>query len=439
VRVLALIDGEHYPPVVRAALEELAADHDVVAAVFAGGTEKTGAAADDAYGVEVVRGADALAALREALDRYGPDAVIDLSDEPVVTSDDRFRLASAALASGAEYLGADFRFVPTLPDAATYTPTLAIVGTGKRVGKTAVSAHAARRLSAEGLGVVVLAMGRGGPAEPELVRGDEVALTTADLLALARAGAHAASDCYEDAVMARVATVGCRRCGGGMAGAAFFSNVPEGAELADSLGRDLILLEGSGAAVPPVEADATVLVVGASQGAGAITRYFGPLRLDAADLVVVTGAEDEAAARAIEAAIAEARPALRVCACVFRPRPIEPVAGRRVFFATTAPAALLPSLTAHLERAHGCTVVGSSPHLSDRTRLRADLDAAAGTFDLLLTELKAAAVDVVAEAGDAAGVPVVLCDNVPEGAGCDLDAALIDVAALAAGRGGARR
>jgi cyclic 2,3-diphosphoglycerate synthetase len=163
------------------------------------------------------------------------------------------------------------------------------------------------------------------------------------------------------------------------------------------------------------------------------------LRRAPADLVVGPGAEAAAAARAIEAAIAEARPALRVCACVFRPRPIEPVAGRRVFFATTAPAALLPSLTAHLERAHGCTVVGSSPHLSDRTRLRADLDAAAGTFDLLLTELKAAAVDVVAEAGDAAGVPVVLCDNVPEGAGCDLDAALIDVAALAAGRGGARR
>ena len=54
-------------------------------------------------------------------------------------------------------------------------------------------------------------MGRGGPPEPELIRGDEVALTTADLLALARQGRHAASDNYEDAVMSRVVTVGCRQ------------------------------------------------------------------------------------------------------------------------------------------------------------------------------------------------------------------------------------
>ena len=39
-RVIVLIDGEHYPPVVVAAIESLAEDNEVVAAVFLGGTEK---------------------------------------------------------------------------------------------------------------------------------------------------------------------------------------------------------------------------------------------------------------------------------------------------------------------------------------------------------------------------------------------------------------
>jgi hypothetical protein len=39
-RALALVDGEHYPPVVRAALEHLGGRHRFVAALFLGGTEK---------------------------------------------------------------------------------------------------------------------------------------------------------------------------------------------------------------------------------------------------------------------------------------------------------------------------------------------------------------------------------------------------------------
>ena len=46
-------------------------------------------------------------------------------------------------------------------------------------------------------------------------------LRPADLLAVSRRGLHAASDYFEDAVLAGVMTIGCRRCGGGMAGAAF--------------------------------------------------------------------------------------------------------------------------------------------------------------------------------------------------------------------------
>jgi cyclic 2,3-diphosphoglycerate synthetase len=441
-RVIALIDGEHYPPVVRAALAELAGVHDVLAAVFAGGTEKVGAEED--YGVPVVRRADVGAALAEAIEAYCPDVVIDLSDEPVVTTADRFRLASVTLARGVTYLGADFQFDPVAIEAETATPTLAIVGTGKRVGKTAVCAHVARLLRAHGTRPVVLAMGRGGPAVPEVIRGDEVALTTADLLRLAERGVHAASDSYEDAVVSRVATVGCRRCGGGMAGSAFFSNVAEGAALADGLGFDIVLLEGSGAAVPPVVADASVLVVGAARGLGYVTDYFGPLRLATADAFVIAGADpelvsDSEVARLLHSVV-EARPDAPVSVVKFRPRPIGPVEGRRVFFATTAPPELVPALSRHLEEEHGCVVVASSSCLSDRARLTSDLEQAAGKFDTLLTEIKAAAIDVVAAAGERAGVPTVFLDNVPvTAAGDDLDASALAVAELAALRGQARR
>lgn len=438
-RVLALIDGEHYPPVVRAALESLAETHEVVGAVFLGGTEKVGGSAE-AYGVPVASAADARDALAAAIQEHLPEIVIDLSDEPVVTSADRFRLASVALAHGVSYVGADFQFDPPAIEAEISTPTLAIVGTGKRVGKTAVSAHIARLLQTRGLRPAVLAMGRGGPPEPELLRGDEISLTTEDLLAFARRGLHASSDNYEDAVMARVMTVGCRRCGGGMAGSTFFSNVSEGAALADTLGAGVVLLEGSGAAVPPVVADASVLVVGGARGSGYVTDYFGPLRLASADAVIIAGAEralvPDAEVAALLERVIDARPDLPVSVVTFRPRPISPVDGLRVFLATTAPPALLPVLAAYLEQHHGCRVVASSASLSDRTKLRADLSAAAGTYDALLTELKAAAIDVVAAAGEAGGVPTVLFDNVPHSVGGDdLDETAVRIAELAIERG----
>jgi len=443
-RALVLIDGEHYPPVVRAAIAELRESFDVVAAVFAGGTEKVDAGADpETYGLPVVRRTEAVVALADAIDIYAPDVVIDLSDEPVVTSADRFLLAGVALGRGASYQGADFRFDAPRISTTTVTPTLAVVGTGKRVGKTAVSAYVARLLDAGGVRPVVLAMGRGGPATPELLRGDELRLTTEDLISFARQGRHASSDNYEDAVMSRVMTVGCRRCGGGLAGGTYFSNVEEGARLADTLGAAIMLLEGSGAAVPPVHADASLLVVGASQGPGYVTDYFGPLRLDAADAVVVAGAEPMLASHervaALVSAIRRHRPDVPVCTITFRPHPIEPIEGRRVFFATTAPRVLVPVLARHLEERYGCVVVASSPHLSDRARLREDLDAAAGSFDTFVTELKAAAIDVVAMAGEAYGVPTVLADNVPlHVSGDDLDATALGLARLAALRASER-
>jgi len=417
-RVLALIDGEHYPPVVRFALDALSEEHDVVGAVFIGGTEKVDAAASqEIYGVPVTRADSAEEALRIALLEYMPELVIDLSDEPVVSADGRFRIASIVLAAGVSYRGADFAFTPPRFLVAPTTPTMAIIGTGKRVGKTSISAYCARRLKSQGWDLVVLAMGRGGPSEPELIHGGEIELTTEDLLALAAQGKHASSDNYEGAVMSRVTTVGCRRCGGGLAGNTYFSNVPEGAMLADSLGKQLLVAEGSGAAIPPVRPDSVLLVVGAGQGEHYVRDYFGPYRLGLADAVIVAAAEepnaDAAQIQALVDAISELRPDVPVAVTTFRPKPIEDISGKKVFFATTAPAAVVHKLVEHLEVDHGCQVVAASPHLSDRTLLRDDLEAAQGSFDLVLTELKAAAIDVVASAAAEIGVHTVLCDNVP--------------------------
>ncbi len=430
-RVVALIDGEHYPPVVRFALTALGDEHEVAAAVFVGGTEKVDAEDAEAYGVPVVRASDR--GRRDRARRSSATRPTRSSTSPTSRSSRRptacasARSCSPSASSTAAPTSCSRRRRARVTPC---TPTLGVIGTGKRVGKTAISAYVARELKAAGTDLVVLAMGRGGPSEPELIHGEEVALTTPDLLALAREGKHASSDNYEDAVMSRVTTVGCRRCGGGLAGETFFSNVPEGARVADQLGKQLMVLEGCGAAIPPVHADAAVLVVGAGRGTGYVTDFFGPYRFARADLAVISFAEEPIATAddiaAMRAAIAGLRPDLTVVATTFRPQPIEPIAGRRVLFATTAPADIAPRLAAHLETEYGCEVVATTSSLSNRALLREDLRAMRGAFDTIVTELKAAAIDVVAAEGEAAGVPTVLCDNVPVAVdGADL-AALVD-------------
>jgi cyclic 2,3-diphosphoglycerate synthetase len=402
VKALALIDGEHYPEVVRAAFSEL--PHEVAGAVFLGGTEKLRGGRPDV-------GVPLYGSLEEGLAAARFDVVVDLSDEPVVDPPRRFRLASRALAAGIPYEGADFRFDP-VPFAPLERPALAVIGSGKRVGKTAVAGHVARLLSRT-REVVVVAMGRGGPPAPVVV---EASPTVEELLGLSRAGAHAASDYLEDAALASVVTVGARRCGGGLAGRPFLSNVEDAARLAASLGPDLVLLEGSGAAIPPVEAGARIFVAGGHQEVDAVTGYLGAYRLLISDLVVLTMAEEPlASSRKIEvlrAAIADVRADLPVVATVLRPRPTASVAGRRVAFFSTAPEAIHDRLREHLEREHGAEVTLVSGSLARRDDLRAELDSqAAQAADLFLVEIKAAAIDVVAELASERGMPVVFAEN----------------------------
>lgn len=377
-RAVALIDGEHYAPVVRDALRAL--PYAWVGAIMVGGTEKLREGAD--YGVPLV------ATFGDA------QVVVDLSDEPVLGPVERLRWVSRALAAGLPYVGADFRFDPPAYEALD-VPAVAVIGTGKRVGKTAVTTHLARLLARD-LRVVVVAMGRGGPAEPELV---ESRPSVAELLELARAGRHAASDHLEIAALTGVTTVGCRRAGGGLAGAVFTSNVSAGARLAAAQRPDVIVFDGSGAAVPPVEAR-RVLVSGRGVG---VEAYLNPYRRAISEVVL-----------AIDGNVDDAIPvSLRLA-------PLEPLHGRVAVFTAGA------TEVAHLD----ADIVHVSSSLADRRVLRGEL--ARIEADTYLIELKAAAVDVVAEHALARGKHVVPAAN--ELVGDGIDEALLALAPARAQR-----
>ena len=358
MKAIALIDGEHVPAIVSDALAEL--PYDWVGAILVGGSEKL--RGEPAYGVPLLT------------DFADAELVVDLSDEPVLGPGERFRWASRALAAGLPYLGADFRFdPPRLEDVGA--PSVGVIGAGKRVGKTAVAAHLAS-LAARDRDVVVVAMGRGGPREPELV---ERPPSVADLVALSRTGRHAASDHLELAAMTGLPTIGCRRAGGGLAGQVFVSNLLEGARLAVERAPDLVVFDSSGTAVPPVAVDRRVLVVGARHD---LDTYFGTYRRLISDLVVSIGCE-------VPGAI-PARIELR---------PLEPLEGRVAVF-TAGPVA-----TGGLH----ADVVHVSTKLGDRLALAGELERVEA--DTYLVELKGVAIDLVAEDALARGRRVVLAAN----------------------------
>lgn len=393
----------------RAAIERLPAvvpGAEVTAAVLLGGGEKLAGPLE--LGVPVIEGPTAHDALAAALARFAPELVFDLSDEPVVDARSRLRLATQALLAGVAYQGADFRLDPPPRPRVATKPTVAVIGTGKRTGKTAVSAQLARALAVDGRPPVVVAMGRGGPPEPEVIDPHRFDLSAAGLVALAASGRHAASDHLEDALMAGVVTIGTRRCGGGLAGAPVDSTFAAGVELANGRPESLLVLEGSGAAVPPVHADATVCVVPATADPELVAGYLGAYRLLLADLVVVTMAEERGGG--VVEAIRSVAPTVDLVETVLRPFPLEPIAGRRVFYVTTAPSSAGGVLTTHLEDGHGAKVVGTSHNLARRPQLAVDLDQMHGA-DIMLVELKAAGVDMAAKMALERGMDVVFCDN----------------------------
>lgn len=438
-RAICLIDGEHYPPVNQGGIEYVkrARGYDVVAAVLIGGFEKIESLDDlKKLGVPVVIESDPSGAIQRGLKEYKPDIVVDLSDDPVVRPAQRFEYANLILATDAVYEGADFRFEPPRYLDILEKPSISLVGTAKRVGKTAVAAYVARLIveKVPELVPVIVTMGRGGPAEPEVIRGDRIALTPGMLLECARQGKHAASDHFEDALMSRVATIGCRRCGGGFAGAAYYSVVREGALLANRMSQNFLIFEGSAGSVPPVKTDRWILVVGAHHGAEYVESYMGPYRVRKSELAIVTMCEepmaDAARVDAVERILIKLNPDMLVVRTIFRPRPIAPLHGKKVVFITTASPDICGTLKRYLEEKYLCEVVAVSHNLANRRALRNELSELFDRHkvDTLVTELKAAAVDVATAMALERGIEVVYADNVPVWVGGrDLDRSLLAV------------
>ncbi|MCE5214907.1 MAG: 2,3-diphosphoglycerate synthetase [Methanobacterium sp.] len=443
-KMICLVDGEHYIPVTKSALDTLDSleYNEIVAVVFIGGTEKLREVSEedisDRFERKVHFGPShheiPYDLIGEKIVEYDADVVMDLSDEPIVDYSKRFKIATIVLSHGIPYEGPDFKFNPLSEHDVLKKPSLKILGTGKRIGKTAVSAYAARKIHKNKYNPCVVAMGRGGPEEPEIVRGDQIEITPQFLMEQSDKGIHAASDHWEDALMSRILTIGCRRCGGGMVGQVFITNMKKGAELANEVEADFVIIEGSGAAIPPVKTDKHIVLVGANQPIINIERFFGPYRIQMADLVVITMCEMPMASsekvERIEKFIKSINPEATVIPTVFRPKPLESVDGKNILFATTAPDNVKNVLIEYLEDNYNCKVVGTTPHLSNRPLLQKDIKKYMDNVDVMLTELKAAAVDVATKDALKAGLEVVYCDNIPivvDGTDEELSQAIISV------------
>jgi cyclic 2,3-diphosphoglycerate synthetase len=120
--------------------------------------------------------------------------------------------------------------------------------------------------------------------------------------------------------------------------------------------------------------------------------YLNPYRVLVSDIVVLVGGGDAGAVRELKK--------VPVFSAGLRLRPVSPLTGKRVAVFTTGPAAV-----DHLD----ADVVEVSRNLANRPQLAEDL--ARTDADVYLVEIKAAAIDLVAEAAQKRGVEVVFAEN----------------------------
>ena len=124
---------------------------------------------------------------------------------------------------------------PAVPRARR-VPTLAVIGTGKRTGKTAIRGELARLAARAGPGPDGR---RDGPRRSCRAAGGRGGSVDLDAPARPRSvpGEHAASDYLEDALTTGVTTIGARRAGGGLAGAPYVTQRPRGGGARRAAGR----------------------------------------------------------------------------------------------------------------------------------------------------------------------------------------------------------
>ena len=269
------------------------------------------------------------------------EAVVDLSDEPVLGPRERMLWASRALALGMPYIGPDFTFEPPHYQPFPRFPRSAVIGTGKRIGKTAVTGHAraaALRRASTWSSSRWAAVGLPSP------RSSKSLPTLEALLEISRAGRHAASDYLETAALAGVADdrlpAGRRRACGRRSSRRTCSR---GAELVEERGADLAVFDGSGAAIPPVAVN------------GRDPRRRARPRRDGLSERVPRARSPTSccsSAGAIAGPIRELKD-VPVIGVELRLRPVEPISGRRVAVFTAgarAASTILDAEVVHVSR-----------------------------------------------------------------------------------------
>ncbi len=418
LKLAALIDGEHYPQINLDAIELLKKNFkgSFCGIVFLGGTEKLiSEDLEQFYGHKVIKINDLDTDFLKALDVLEPDLVYDLSDEPVVNYMVRMKIASYSFARKCSYMGPDFYFEYEPKTLAFKNRSLLIIGTAKRIGKTAVSSYLARAFS-KTRKTCILAMGRGGPPKPQVIKGSLLEITPEYLLSISRSGMHASSDYIEDALFSGVDTVGCRRCGGGFGGKFFLSNLAAGVKLCESLNPEITLVEGSGASVPAVITDCQVCVIGANQSWESIVGYLGLYRILTSDIIFLTMCEEPFADTQkidfLAQQIKKAKPSVKIIKSIFRPEPLYSLKGKKVFLVLTASSLLEEKIRDYLEKEYDCKVVKISFNLANRQKLKVQLEGF-DDYDVLLTELKAASVDMVTEYAHKTGRQINYMNNIP--------------------------
>ena len=408
MRVIALDRRRAPPGVVRDALDRLAAEHEIAAVLFAAARRRCRRAVlDDPRATTAARSTMLGPTPRRAAGagREGAaEAVIDLSGDPVLDAED----AACAGGRSRSTAGLEYRAPGMALDAAARAsasrparPVVAVIGTGKRSGQDG-GRRPPRRAAARARGASRSSSRWGGAARPSRSwcgRG-RARPTWRALLEIARGGGHAASDYLEDAVADRRADgrlPALRRRAGGR-GVRLERARGRAPGAARSTRRDRARGQrrraAAGRSAPHGLRDR------ARTDAAQALACLGPLRLLRSQLVVLLGRAGarRGRARAISLSWRLARREA-VIACRLEPEPATPVPPARASPSSRPRGRRRAEPRCGRARASRASRWRSprEPRPPRRARARPRRRAVRERCDVFLTELKAAAIDVVAE------------------------------------------
>jgi len=99
----------------------------------------------------------------------------------------------------------------------------------------------------------------------------------------------------------------------------------------------------------------------------------------------------------LEEEVRKINPEAPIIKTVFRPEPLSDISGKKIFLAMTSNEIIATSIKRYLEDNFKCRVVKISFNLGDRKKLNEDIEINKNYYDTILTELKAASVDVLTD------------------------------------------